>query len=114
MDINNSFVAIDVETANSFRGSVCELGLIRIVDGVVDETFTSLVRPHTDHAHFDAINISIHGIRPAEVGDSPEFVDLWPSIQEFIGELPLVAHNAAFDTGALRGQMKNLIAIFLQ
>ena len=102
VDINNSFVAIDLETANSFRGSVCELGLVRIVDGVVDETFTSLFRPHTDHAHFDAINISIHGIRPAEVRDSPEFVDMWPSIQEFIGELPLVAHNAAFDTGALR------------
>ncbi len=100
--MNNSFVAIDFETANSFRGSVCEVGLVRIVDGVVDGTFSSLVKPHADHAHFDGINISIHGIRPDDVKGSREFVDLWPTIREFVGELPLVAHNAAFDTGALR------------
>ena len=33
--MTNSFVTVDFETANSFRGSVCEIGLVRIVDARV-------------------------------------------------------------------------------
>ena len=65
--MNNSFVAIDFETANSFRGSVCEVGLVRVIDGIVDDSFAVLVKPHADHSHFDGINVSIHGIHPTDV-----------------------------------------------
>ena len=100
--MNNSFVAIDFETANSFRGSVCELGLVRVIDGIVDDSFAVLVKPHADHSHFDGINVSIHGIHPTDVLAAEEFDTLWPALESFIGDFPLVAHNAAFDIGALR------------
>ena len=100
--MTNSFIAIDFETANGFRGSVCEVGLVRIVDGAETTAFTSLVKPHPDHARFDGMNISIHGIHPDDVAASPEFDELWPDIREFVGDLPLVAHNASFDMSALR------------
>ncbi len=100
--MTNSFVAIDFETANGFRGSVCEVGLVRIVDGIETAAFTSLVKPHQDYARFDGMNVSIHGIQPDDVVASPEFGELWPGIREFVGDLPLVAHNAAFDMRALR------------
>jgi DNA polymerase-3 subunit epsilon len=98
----NSFVSIDFETANRFQGSACEIGLYRVVDGLPDGELQSLMRPHSKHAHFDGINISVHGIRPGDVKDSPDFLELWPSISEFAGDLPLVAHNAAFDIRVLR------------
>lgn len=100
--MTNSFVAVDFETANSFRGSVCEIGLVRVVDGTENAAYTSLVKPHHDYAGFDGMNISIHGIHADDVAASPEFGEIWPSIREFVGDLPLVAHNASFDMRALR------------
>lgn len=98
----NSFVAIDFETANSFQGSACEVGLYRVIDGQPSGEFHSLVKPHPDHSQFGGINISVHGIRPSDVAASPEFLELWPTISDFIAGLPLVAHNAAFDIRVLR------------
>jgi DNA polymerase-3 subunit epsilon len=100
--LTNSFVSIDFETANSFQGSACEVGLYRVVDGVPSGELHSLLRPHPEHAQFDGINIGVHGIRSSDVADSPDFLQLWPSVSEFVGDLPLVAHNAAFDIRVLR------------
>ena len=100
--MTNSFVAVDFETANSFRGSVCEVGLVRVVDGVEVAAFETLIKPHHDRAQFDGMNISIHGIHPDDVARSPQFDAVWPAIREFVGDLPLVAHNASFDMRALR------------
>jgi DNA polymerase-3 subunit epsilon len=100
--MSNSFVAIDFETANSFQGSACEVGLYRVIDGQPGGQLHSLIRPHPDHSRFDGINVSIHGIRPSDVKDSPAFSDLWPAISDFTADLPLVAHNAAFDMRVLR------------
>lgn len=94
-----TFVAIDVETANSFRGSICEIGLVRFSDtGFVDE-FTSLVRPRTEFNRFEFTRI--HGISASDVASAPTIDEIWPALWEFIGDAPLVAHNASFDMGAL-------------
>ena len=34
-----SYVALDVETANDFRGSVCSIGLVKFKDGNIVDTF---------------------------------------------------------------------------
>lgn len=96
------FVAIDFETANSFRGSPCAVGLARVRDGVVVETASSLMRPPSGYDHFDPWNIRIHGITPDQVKDAPVFADLWPSVLDFVGEDTVVAHNASFDLGVIR------------
>jgi len=100
--MSNSFVAIDFETANSFRGSACEIGLARVVDGNVEARFESLIKPHDEHSQFDGINIGVHGLKESDVRDSPEFYQVWPDVRDFVGDLPLVAHNAAFDVRVLR------------
>jgi DNA polymerase-3 subunit epsilon len=96
------FVAIDFETANSFRGSPCAVGLARVRDGVVVETASSLMRPPNGYDHFDPWNMSIHRITPDQVQDAPVFADLWPSVLDFIGDDTVVAHNASFDLGVIR------------
>jgi len=40
-----SFVALDFETANSNRASVCEVGLYKVIDGEQSGVFSSLVLP---------------------------------------------------------------------
>ncbi|HLP23620.1 MAG TPA: exonuclease domain-containing protein [Microbacteriaceae bacterium] len=97
-----SFVAIDFETANSFRGSPCELGLAKFIDGKLDDVYRTLLRPPAGHAHFDSFNIMLHGIQEADVRDAPELIDILPGLVEYVEDLPLVAHNAAFDLGVLR------------
>lgn len=101
-----SFVAIDFETANSFRGSPCAIGLVKVVDGNIHSEYSTLVKPPHGFDNFDGFNVSIHGITAQLVKDKPRFGDLWPEIQKFIGSLPLVAHNAGFDMGVLREALR--------
>jgi len=96
------FTAIDFETANGFRGSPCSVGLTKVRDGVVVNESYWLMRPPEGHDHFDSRNITIHGITPDDVLTAPRFKDVFPEIHAFIGDDPLVAHNAAFDIGVIR------------
>ena len=100
--MTSSFVAIDFETANSFRSSPCEIGLVRVLDGKIDATYESLIRPHSEFSDFGFMNVAIHGIQASDVARAREFNQIWPEVSDFIGGLPLVAHNAAFDTKVLR------------
>jgi DNA polymerase III epsilon subunit-like protein len=100
--MTSSFVAIDFETANSFRSSACEIGLVRVIDGTIDATYQSLIRPHSEFSDFGFMNVAIHGIQASDVTRAREFNELWPEVSAFIGGLPLVAHNASFDTKVLR------------
>ncbi len=96
------FVAIDFETANGFRGSPCAVGLVKVQAGRVVEEFQTLIRPPAPVRAFDYRNVRIHGIRPSDVTNAPEFSEAAALIEEFAGDLPLAAHNAAFDMGVLR------------
>lgn len=97
-----SFVAIDFETANSFRGSPCAVGLARVRDGAVVATARWLIGPPAAYDHFDGFNMMLHGITPEMVEHEPRFAARLPEILAFVGDLPVVAHNAGFDVGVIR------------
>ncbi|MEW4354442.1 exonuclease domain-containing protein [Streptococcus pneumoniae] len=94
-----SFVALDVETANNFRGSICSIGLVKFQDGHIIDKFYSLIDPEED---FHPINISIHGIKPTDVIGAPTFPQIRAEIIDFISDFPVVAHFAQFDINALK------------
>lgn len=97
------FVAIDFETANSFVGSICAVGLVVMRDGTVEESRFWLVKPHRSCRYFDPFNISIHGIRESDVAGAMEFDELYR--QEILPRIAgnvVAAHNASFDMSALR------------
>jgi DNA polymerase-3 subunit epsilon len=96
------FVVIDFETANRSRSSACEIGMVKIEDGQIVDTFDSLIKPHKDFDQFEAMNVMVHGIQAKDVKNAPEFNEIWGDIVRFIGDGPVVAHNAAFDLGILR------------
>lgn len=99
------FVAFDIETANQDRGSICAIGWAVVRDGAIAAADSTLCRPPDPVDWFSGWNMAIHGIRPEDVADQPTFAELVPELIETFGELPVVAHNAAFDMGALRSAL---------
>ena len=97
----NNFVAIDVETANNHPTSVCAVGAVKVIDGTIVDRYYRLVRP-TPNFYFSHFSDNIHGISREMTDSAPDFGIIWPELNAFIGELPLVAHNAKFDQACLK------------
>lgn len=100
--VNRSFIAIDFETATSERSSICEVGLCVVRAGEIVETKSWLVRPA--HNRYQYWNIRVHGIRPVDTEDAPDFPEVWEEIERtYLDEFDtFVAHNAQFDRGCLQ------------
>ncbi|MDR3160691.1 MAG: 3'-5' exonuclease [Spirochaetaceae bacterium] len=99
-----NFIAIDFETAKYSRESACSVGLVKFLGGKAADTFYSLIRPPVLYIRPDFTDI--HGLTVEDVRDAPSFAEVWNrSLRPFIGDLPLAAHNAAFDMGVLRAAL---------
>lgn len=96
------YTAIDFETANSYRGSPCAVGLVRVRDGVTVDQERWLIRPPVAVDYFDAFNVSIHGITPEMVADAPRWNEILPEMLAYIGDDVVVTHNAGFDISVIR------------
>lgn len=97
-----NYTAIDFETANSYRGSPCSVGLVKVRGGMVVDQYSSLLRPPKSVDYFSPWSMAIHEITPEAVHDAPRWKDALPSILGFIDGDPVVAHNAGFDIGVIR------------
>lgn len=97
----DNFVAIDVETANNHPESICAIGAVKVVDGVITERFYELVKPEPEY-YFRHFTEQIHGISREMTADKPTFDVVWRRLSTMIGTLPLVAHNKAFDEKCIR------------
>lgn len=97
--MDNSFVALDFETANNSHASACEIGLIKVKDGNIVDNFYTLIKPPENY--YSKVNILVHGITPDQTVNAPYFNEIWPEIKEFIGDNFLVAHNLSFDSSIL-------------
>lgn len=95
-----SFTALDVETANPHRGSICSIGLVKVRDGYLVDHYQTLVRPLPFSV--SSINQRIHGISQDDLEHAPEWIDILPQALSFIGTDYVVAHNASFDKSAIR------------
>lgn len=99
------FITIDFETANAYRSSPCEIGLTFVQSGKITETKSWLIKPPQNR--FDFMNIMVHGIKPEDVADKPEFDELWEELKPLIENQFLIAHNASFDMSVLRKTLEN-------
>lgn len=92
-------VAIDFETSAKSGPCACAVGMARIEDGQITSKFYSLIRPPSRNVLFS----EVHGLYWDDLKDAPSFAELWPDMQDFIGEAQfLIAHNALFDKNVLR------------
>lgn len=94
------FVALDFETATHQRDSVCEIGIALVIDSVVREQRSWLVKPPGNW--FNPMNTRIHGIDANKVANEPEFDVVWQQVEPYLDSAHVVAHNASFDLSVLR------------
>lgn len=94
------FAAIDFETANYERSSVCSVGIVIVRDGEIVNSFYSLIRPEPNY--YNNFCSYIHGLCQQNTDNAPVFPEVWAQIEPLIEGLPLVAHNKTFEEGCLK------------
>jgi DNA polymerase-3 subunit epsilon len=100
-------IVMDTETtgldcANGDR--LIEVGCIEIVNRIpTGREFHRYLNPERD-IHPDAV--AVHGLTPEFLRDKPLFKAVAAEFLDFIGEAPLVMHNASFDVGFLNAELE--------
>ena len=93
------FAAIDFETANSERSSVCSVGIVIVKNGKKQNSSDS-VNPEPNYYNYFCTQV--HGSTQKDTENAPSFPEVWKQIEPLIDGLPLVAHNARFDSSCLK------------
>ena len=94
------FAAIDFETANGQRSSVCSVGIVVVRNGRIVDKFYSLIQPLPNY--YSYWTTRVHGLTRTDTDGQPDFPHVWAQIAPRIAGLPLVAHNRPFDEGCLK------------
>ena len=94
------YVVLDFETTglSPWDNEIIEASMVRYVDGEEEAVYSTLVNPLEP---IPPRITKLTGISDADVADAPTMKAVIHDIQEFIGDLPIVAHNASFDVGFL-------------
>jgi DNA polymerase III epsilon subunit len=102
------FAFLDVETTGldpSQGDRICEIAVMKTVNGSVVGEFTTLVNPGRS---IPQSAVSVHGITDLMVRRSPFFRDIAKELLTVIKDSVIVAHNAKFDIGFLSVELGNL------
>lgn len=103
--MQNGVVIIDFETTGLSPdfSRVMEVGAALVQNGKVVETFAELMDP----GHRIPWDISdLTGITNDMVAGKPAPEEIMPELADFIGERPVLAHNASFDKRFLDAEMR--------
>ncbi len=100
------FAAIDFETANQQRTSVCSVGIVIVRDGEVADSYDSSSSPRLGILlllEHPGSRVNLEDTMNADV-----FPKVWAEFAPKIEGLPLVAHNAPFDEGCLKAVFRRI------
>lgn len=97
-----SFVAIDLETTglDFEKDEIIEVALVRFENGVPGESVDYLVKPVS--AELRPFIENLTGIYKNDLENAESFASIANKVFSFIGDLPIVAHNANFDSKFLK------------
>lgn len=94
------FAAIDFETANGQRSSVCSVGVVIVRGGEIVDRFYSLIKPTPNY--YTYWTTRVHGLTRCDTDCALPFPEVWAQIADRLHGLPLVAHNRPFDESCLK------------
>ncbi len=106
-DLDQTFVVFDIETTGlSFKHDrITEIGAVKVSKGGTIEEFSALVNPQKP---IPQIVVELTGITDEMVKDKPTIDAVLPKFLDFIGDAPVVAHNAAFDVSFIKAAAERL------
>lgn len=92
----DNYVAVDLETTglNPSDEEIIEFAAVRVVNGQVAETFSSLANPRREIS--EEIT-KITGITNEMLKDAPDVADVFKDFLAFVGDSVVVGHNVNFD-----------------
>lgn len=93
------FVVFDLETTGfGSSAGITEIGAVKVEHGEFIDVFSSLVNPGCPIPYPVQL---LNGITDELVANAPRFSRLLPRFLAFLGDDPLIAHNASFDCSFL-------------
>jgi DNA polymerase-3 subunit epsilon len=102
-------IVLDTETTgiDPFQGHrLIEIGCIELVNRIPSgQSFHRYLNPERD---MPVEALEIHGISAEFLKDKPRFAEIVEDLLAFIGDAPLVAHNAIFDLGFLNVELERV------
>jgi DNA polymerase-3 subunit epsilon len=101
------YVVVDVETTGGKQPQhrITEIGAVKIVNGEVVDTWTSLINPER---HISKFITKLTGISNSMVKDAPLFCEVADKFSEFIQGSIFVAHNVNFDYGFIKQEYQRI------
>src|ERR1700750_619737 len=102
-------IVLDTETTalDPLRGDrLVEIGCVRIFNRIpTGQTFHVYINPERDMPKeaFD-----VHGLSSEFLADKPLFTGVVDAFLEFIGDAPLVIHNASFDISFINAELERI------
>jgi DNA polymerase III subunit epsilon len=100
-------IVLDTETTglDPYQGHrLIEVGCIELLNRIPSgQTFHRYVNPERD---VPAEAFAIHGLSGEFLKDKPRFSEVAEELIAFIGEAPLVAHNASFDLNFINAELE--------
>ena len=82
------FAAIDFETANGKRTSVCSVGIVIVKGGRIVNKIYRLIRPAPNY--YTQWTTAIHGLTYDDTMEADDFPEVWAEIKPLLEGLPLV------------------------
>ena len=76
------FVAIDFETANGKRTSICSVGIVIVRGGDIVDKYYSLIRPEPNY--YTYYTTQVHGITFEDTQNERRFPEVWSEIEPLI------------------------------
>lgn len=96
------FFALDVETANNDRGSICQIGVACVRPDNSIETWVTYVDPQVDRWVFTYL----HGISARTVQGAPTFAEVLPVLRDALNGATVYQHSG-FDRSAVAAACGN-------
>ncbi len=87
----DTFTALDFETASGYRNSICQVGLVRMENGILVKEINILVQP-PDNYYWSRFT-DIHGITAKDTANALTFAQVWCQIAPYIENQNVIAHN---------------------
>lgn len=105
------FAIVDTETTGlrAATGRIIDIAVIRMEDGVVTETFQSLINPGMS---VSAFSYELTGISQEQLLSAPTFEEIAGALLPLFEGAVFVAHNAAFDYNFLKSEFRRIGVAF--